>query len=120
MQFAHLLARALQALGRPALAYVGEVTYLHPHGDFALEHAWVALPGDVVVDGNADSLVENPMVPGHIAPRPYWGPRAAAPDRVFQHGRILHLPPADDEDMQIWWPELKAFVANVSATARDK
>jgi hypothetical protein len=42
------------------------------------------------VDGNVDSMIENPWVPGEIEPRPYWGPPDKMPkDREIHRGRIL-------------------------------
>ena len=78
-QFALLLARALQFKGLDAKAVSGEAIYFAGGSKvFSWEHAWVRI-GAEVVDGNVDSLFENPVIPKSVKCRPYWGPITAVP-----------------------------------------
>jgi hypothetical protein len=67
-QSADLLQRALAYLKFPARAAVGTATYYSQDGAnlFSWLHAWVRI-GDEVIDGNTDSLFENPTVPKAVA-----------------------------------------------------
>ena len=86
LQFADLLNRGLNKLGLPARAIVGKAIYYDPKGTeiFRWNHAWVRI-GDEIVDGNVDSIPENPMVPKTVQVFPYWGPVRETPsDRKLQ------------------------------------
>ena len=66
--------------------------------------------GDEVIDGNVDSLIENPLVPSGVRVAPYWGPITAAPsDRRLreEHGRGL---PPDSDVSNIWCPEPRIWL----------
>lgn len=78
---------------------------------FRWDHAWVRI-GDEVVDGNVDSLFENPLVPSIVKVAPYWGPIIETPtDRKLRENRGQKLP--DDKDVsEIWWPELLIWLDN--------
>jgi hypothetical protein len=63
-----------------------------------------------VIDGNVDSLAENPLVPKQVRVNPYWGPVREVPkDRGLRVDQSAQLPSDVDVDA-IWWPELKAWI----------
>jgi hypothetical protein len=111
LQFADLLNRALTHLRFPSRPVVGTAMYYDPTGTeiFRWTHAWVRI-GDEVVDGNVDSLAENPVVPKSVCIKPYWGPIAQTPsDRRLREkqGEVL----SHDIDVeQTWWPELRTLL----------
>lgn len=112
-QFAELLHRALNHLGFPSRAVAGWAIYYGPTGQeiHRWKHAWVRI-GDEVVDGNVDSLGENPLVPKTVSVAPYWGPVAQIPsDRRLREDRNATLPGDGDVD-NIWWPDLKHLLEN--------
>jgi hypothetical protein len=109
LQFADLLYRALVHLNFPARPALGLAMYFARNGEelFRWKHAWVRI-GDEVIDGNVDSLFENPVVPKTVNIAPYWGPIAQIPtDRRLREEHGLSLPP-DTDVSDIWWPELKS------------
>src|SRR5579863_74643 len=111
LQFADLVCRALVHLNFPARPAIGLAMYFAPNGEelFRWKHAWVRI-GDEVIDGNVDSLFENPVVPKTISIAPYWGPIAQIPnDRRLRQDHGLILPP-DTDVSDIWWPELKDWL----------
>jgi len=59
---------------------MGAAIYYDTKGNeiFRWKHAWVRL-GDEVVDGNVDSISENPLVPSSVRVAPYWGPIQGMP-----------------------------------------
>jgi hypothetical protein len=66
--------------------------------------------GEEVIDGNVDSLIENPMVPKQVRILPYWGPITEVPkDRRLRENHGVALPPDVDVEGS-WWPELKAWI----------
>jgi hypothetical protein len=66
--------------------------------------------GEEAIDGNVDSLSENPMVSKQVGVSPYWGPITAIPsDRRLRENHGGSLPGDVDVD-GIWWPELKAWI----------
>lgn len=76
---------------------------------FRWMHAWVKICKEVV-DGNMDSLVENPMILKEINVTPYLGPISETPkDRRLREDRGNTLPP-DTDVTNIWWPELRAWL----------
>ena len=114
IQFAGLLQRALVHLDLPARAVVGWAIYYSGGREiFRWQHAWVRV-GEEVIDGNVDSLFENPTVPQTVDVAPYWGPIAETPaDRRLRadHGQEL---PSDNDVSEIWWPELRASLDAIS------
>lgn len=110
-QFADLLRRTLVHLGLPARAEIGTVIYYSGDREiFHWEHAWVRI-GREVVDGNVDSLFENPMVPKSVNVAPYWGPINNLPkDRRFSWSKAKALPAGDIDVSDVWWPELKNWI----------
>ncbi|MHB8218634.1 MAG: hypothetical protein ACYDDS_21385 [Candidatus Sulfotelmatobacter sp.] len=111
LQFADLLNRALMHLHFPSRPVVGTAMYYDFAGKeiFRWTHAWVRI-ADEVIDGNVDSLAENPIVPNSVCIKPYWGPIARTPsDRRLRenHGESL---PSDVDVEQIWWPELRSLL----------
>ncbi|MFQ5925908.1 MAG: hypothetical protein ACE5MH_00545, partial [Terriglobia bacterium] len=110
IQFADLLHRALRHLHLPARPVVGQAIYYSGGQEiFRWQHTWVRV-GKEVIDGNVDSLFENPVVPAAVNVAPYWGPIEKIPrDRRIreEHGREL---PPDKDVSTIWWPELRAWL----------
>jgi hypothetical protein len=108
LQFADLLQRALAHLGLPARAVLGTSIYFEGTREiFRWRHAWVRV-GQEVIDGNVDSLFENPAVPSKVAVAPYWGPiNQVPPDRRLREERGALLSP-DSDVSNVWWPELVA------------
>lgn len=111
IQFAALLHKALSHLKFPSRSVVGTAIYYEGKGDevFRWGHAWVRI-GDEVIDGNVDSLSENPRVPKSVSVAPYWGPIGEVPiDRRLRedHGAML---PSDVDVEGIWWPELQKWI----------
>ena len=114
IQFAALLQRALAHLGLPARTVVGWAIYYSGGREiFRWEHAWVRV-GTEVIDGNVDSLFENPMVLPAVDVAPYWGPILETPaDRRLREDHGRELPP-DNDVSDIWWPELHASLDAIS------
>jgi hypothetical protein len=111
IQFAALLDRALSHLKFPSRPVVGTAIYYGDKGEelFRWTHAWVRI-GDEVVDGNVDSLAENPRVPKNISVAPYWGPISEVPaNRRLREDRDMTLP-ADGDVEDVWWPELRQWI----------
>jgi hypothetical protein len=110
-QFADLLHRGLMYMQFPSRGVMGTAIYYDAKGNevFRWSHAWVRV-GEEVVDGNVDSLVENPIVPNDLRVAPYWGPITEVPEgrRLREnHGAAL---PSDVDVDGTWWPELKAWI----------
>jgi hypothetical protein len=111
LQFASLLHRALTHMQFPSRVVMGTAIYYDASGKevFRWNHAWVRV-GEEVIDGNVDSLVENPLVPDQVRVSPYWGPITEVPEgrRLRQdHGVAL---PSDVDVDGTWWPELKTWI----------
>lgn len=71
--FAFLLAEALNLMGHKAKPLVGRAEYQRANGTWVpWEHAWVKIGRDVLVDGNVDSMGENPAP--ELAPSPSPAP----------------------------------------------
>src|SRR5713226_7212133 len=88
-QFTDLLCCALTHLKLAARSVLGEAIYYDSSAKevFRWRHAWVRV-GEEVIDGNVDSLPENPMVPGSVKVNPYWGPIRKTPtDRKLREQR---------------------------------
>lgn len=110
-QFADLLHRALTHMQFPSRGVRGTAIYFDAKGKevFRWSHAWARV-GEEAIDGNVDSLIENPLVPGEVHALPYWGPITEIPEgrRLREnHGAAL---PADVDVDGIWWPDLKAWI----------
>lgn len=107
LQFADLLYQALAYMGLPARPVLGNAIYFVDEKEiFRWKHAWVRV-GREVIDGNVDSLYENPLVPPAVNVAPYWGPIKEIPgDRHLQQHAGQSLP--HDSDVEdIWWPEIQ-------------
>ena len=117
-QFADLLQRSLVLLGLPARAVLGTAIYLSEGREvFRWDHAWVRI-GHEVVDGNVDTLFENPLVPSSVRIAPYWGPIETTPkDRRLAQNKALDFPTSDTDVSDIWWPELRDWL-NQSITGK--
>jgi len=110
-QFADLLHRGLTYMQFPSRAVMGTAIYYDAQGKevFRWNHAWVRV-GEEVIDGNVDSLVENPLVPKQLLVSPYWGPITEVPEgRRLRESHGIALPSDVDVD-GIWWPELKTWI----------
>lgn len=110
-QFADLLHRALTYMQFPSRGVMGIAIYYDAEGKevFRWNHAWVRV-GEEVIDGNVDSLAENPLVPHQIRVAPYWGPITEVPEgRRLRENHGVALPSDVDVD-GTWWPELRAWI----------
>jgi hypothetical protein len=110
-QFADLLHRALTHMQIPSRGVMGTAIYCDAKGEelFRWNHAWVRV-GEEVIDGNVDSLGENPLVPDEVRVAPYWGPITEVPEgRRLREDSGAALPSDVDAD-GIWWPELKTWI----------
>jgi hypothetical protein len=110
-QFADLLHRALTHMQFPSRAVMGTAIYYGAKGQevFRWNHAWVRV-GEEAIDGNVDSIVENPLVPDQVRAAPYWGPITEVPagrQLKKDHGAAL---PSDVDVNETWWPDLKAWI----------
>jgi hypothetical protein len=110
-QFADLLHRALTHMQFPSRAIVGTAIYYDAKGKevFRWIHAWVRV-GDEAIDGNVDSVIENPLVPDQVRVAPYWGPITEVPAGRRLRGDHGSALPADLDVDGIWWPDLKAWI----------
>ena len=117
-QFSDLLQRALVHLGLPARAVLGIAKYyIDGREVFHWKHSWVRV-GREVIDGNVDSIRENPQVPNAVEIAPYWGPiNETPPDRLLRQNRSLSIP-IDSDVSNIWWPELETWLKNTIAQDR--
>lgn len=69
------LGDALKKLNMNPKVIIGKGTFINsqnPNNSFTWDHAWV-LVDDEIIDGNVDSMIENPAVPIGIEPVNYWG-----------------------------------------------
>ena len=110
IQFSILLDKALRYFGLPSRAVAGVAIYFSSGGEiFRWPHTWVRIDNEVI-DGNVDSLPENPVVPQTVRLSPYWGPLNAIPtDRRLREDRNKQL--TTDSDVEnIWWPDLKVYL----------
>lgn len=108
IQFALLIDLSLRHLGFASRAVSGEAAYFSVDGQelFRWNHAWVRI-GAEVIDGNTDSIDENPMVPSLMQIPPYWGPIKGIPLRRLVEEGV----PEDDADVSnIWWPDMKSWL----------
>lgn len=93
--FAVLLRDAVREMGFDAIAVFGEATYFNPSDNtqkFTWNHAWVLISDTEIVDGNVDSIVENPYLDPNsgIKPAPFWGPMSELPgDRIFVEKGVI-------------------------------
>ncbi|MFZ5823864.1 MAG: SEC-C domain-containing protein [Bacillota bacterium] len=125
--FAVLLRHGLNLLGHQAVVEVGKARYTGLLGrQFEWDHAWVRTQYGDIVDGNIDSIRENPMVPAGIEPKPYWGPENSLPsDRVLNKSEEL-TPERDERDLdrdplRIWKAAVeKAVLHYVKSQSVDR
>ena len=122
IQFAALLDRGLSYLKFPSRPVMGTAMYYDKSGNeiFRWGHAWVRI-GDEVVDGNVDSVPENPVVPKIVSVAPYWGPVAEVPtDRRLREEQGQGMDPDVDVETN-WWPDLQRWIdENVLARNKEK
>lgn len=97
--FAVLLRHGLRLFGCAADVEVGKGQYLGAAQPFIWDHAWVRTSTGDLIDGNVDSLIENPVVPEGVNPVPYWGPAESLPqDRKLLPDHVLQ-PERDDIEL---------------------
>jgi hypothetical protein len=111
IQFGLLIHRALEHLKVPNYAATGDAIYFSDSGDeiYRWRHVWVRA-GTEIVDGNVDSIPENPVVPDTVKVAPYWGPVKGIPGRRLIE-RNYSLPDDTDVDSD-WWPRLRIWLDN--------
>lgn len=111
--FSCLLRYALRLLGYKAEVHVGNATYLNSKTSFTWEHSWVIFEKDLI-DGNVDTMSENPYVPLGIDPSPYWGLIEQIPvDRQFHSKRMIMVSDEMEQldDQYITWKrKLKKYL----------
>ena len=109
IQFSSLLALALKHCSFDAKAYQGNARYKKKDGTwFDWNHAWVVY-GDYVIDGNTDSMFENPAVDEGIDPDPFWGKVTSLPnDRAFDFNSAKIV--ESDDDIRMWWKDLLSWL----------
>ncbi|WP_440110079.1 hypothetical protein [Paenibacillus sp. QZ-Y1] len=84
LYFSCLVRYALRLLGHRANVFVGEATYTNNDVQFTWEHSWVEFE-NYIIDGNVDTMIENPAVPIGLDPKPYWGITESLPqDRLLK------------------------------------
>jgi len=94
MHFAILLRDTLNKAGYQAKVFWGIVRYYNNDDRskyFGLHHAWVEV-GNEIIDGNADSLINNPIIDPDLCIRPvaFWGIKSHVPeDRAFLSRNLL-------------------------------
>ena len=110
-QFADLLRRSLNHFGLKARGIAGTAVYYSSGKEiFRWGHAWVIVGGEVI-DGNIDTLPENPFAPPNISIDPFWGAAGLIPkDRklLVDPKRVFRT--NDIDVLNIWWPELKDWL----------
>ena len=74
LQFAFLLRDVLTYLSQESKVVYGLATYKTNLGEFTWEHSWIVTKKDLI-DGNVDSMIENPAVPPSfkLYPPVFWG-----------------------------------------------
>lgn len=110
LQFAGLLNLGLRHIGCNSFAVTGTATYLSAKGKriHAWKHAWVRV-GRELIDGNTDSIAENPVVPTGVSAAPYWGPIQDLPAQRLLEQDGFQVD--DDPDVKgVWWPDLKDWL----------
>lgn len=100
-------------LGIKSIVHIGSATYIGENTSFTWEHSWVT-DGEIIIDGNVDTMLENPAVPIGINPDTYWGCIDKLPsDRKLISNRVLsisdELDALDDSYIQ-WKSEIKKFM----------
>jgi len=109
MQFAVLLSEALKEMGHDAEVATGRGVYnssTDPSEKFEWDHSWVEL-GDEIIDGNVDSLPENPAVgfDTSIKPTSFWGAKSDLPiDR-----KLIKKDTLSYEDLKLRDPDLERW-----------
>lgn len=119
--FAILLGDALKKLNMSPKIIIGKGTYIdsqNPNNSFTWDHAWV-LVDDEIVDGNVDSMIENPVVPIGIEPVNYWGlkenlpnDRKLVPDKEIDEEWIKGN--TTYEELQEWRSQLYQTISSLN------
>lgn len=118
--FAVLIRHGLNIIGIPANVHVGKAIYIDNNNQdnrFEWDHAWV-VQEEQLIDGNIDSIIENPMVPNGISPAPYWGPIEETPsDRKLYSSRILD---SSQDEIELDKQEITMWKQHLEITLKDK
>ncbi len=89
--FAAFARAVLETQGIVAEIVIGWARYLTPEQKpFEWDYAWLETEFEVI-DGNADAMIENPMVPENLIRSPYWGPRERVLERQLTRIRTVTL-----------------------------
>jgi len=89
--FAAFARAVLETQGIASEIVIGWARYLTPEQKpFEWDYAWLETEFEVI-DGNADTLNENPMVPENLIRSPYWGPRERALERQLTPIRTVSV-----------------------------
>ena len=87
--FAAFARAVLETQGVASEVVIGWARYLVPEQTpFEWDYAWLETELEVI-DGNSDTLNENPMVPETLIRTPYWGPRERVHDRQLTKIRTV-------------------------------
>lgn len=116
-QFALLLHKSLKFLNFSSSVVTGSVTYFDTRGERLYKwpndgHDWVTVDNELI-DGNVDTLFENPRVPDEVKVKPYWGPKNEVPlDRKFHPNPGARTRAEDSDVSRLWWPDLQIWLKN--------
>ncbi len=91
VEFARLLSFILGSLGFKITVVLGIATYFDGNNNFSWKedesgytHGWVLFEDNELIDGNADSMNENPYFGAGLNPSAFWGSVNNIPsDRIF-------------------------------------
>lgn len=114
-QYAELMEKSLTYLGYFPRIVIGTASYFDPKGRLKYKwpedgHDWIIV-GDELIDGNIDSIIENPAVPGALKVYPYWGKISDIPaDRVYVENKLAMKRKPDSDVENIWWPDLRKWL----------
>jgi len=111
MQYAALMALALEHLDVKATAMVGQATYMGAKR-FTWDHSWVETENGDIIDCNVDSVVENPAILNAWSVPAWWGAASSLPsDRKLQSRGSLTAQKLRDPDVEaVWWPDLRTWI----------
>ncbi len=113
--FAAFARAVLETQGVASEVVIGWARYLTPEQKpFEWDYAWLETEFEVI-DGNADAMGENPMVPENLIRSPYWGPREQLLERQLTRIRTV---PTEREALEIH-PDLPRLRLEAQEHARS-